>query len=478
VFTSTNPADDPNVSLSSMHDLCTNGLDSSPVNNCNIYAQKAYVWLTGGPASAALSDGIYVFAVLDPSGQGDPNECAAENLSDACNGGGGDVWSHRVFSISGGVITYPAAGFPGGHDYDGARHMVRLLPYDNTSNPGGEYVFSACSIGAVDPNGPAPVLDPSQCKYDNFKVREGCTEDCGGTPQDATLTTEVHLADHTVIDGSSTLYLSAFGTLSVHDKAIVTFGGGGSLPDGSSVVFYFFGNSSCTGTPLGGPDSHSISGASPASFDGGLPETISLPGSYGYKAFFYSGDLTLVTDAEGVCEPFSIAGQLGKTMGFWGNTNGVAYITGHGGYSGNATGIGRGSNIDTQQEALKVLPSTLNACGSGSPSIYTVGAATTTNPLKNCTLASGISLGAFNTNAGQILALHYNINLVPTFTGQSIGALGCSAYLTAGLTALNSVNDAFAAAVTLVDHSASGGSTTQSAIGAMNLLLNCLNRES
>jgi hypothetical protein len=45
------------------------------------------------------------------------------------------------------------------------------------------------------------------------------------------------------------------------------------------------------------------------------------------------------------------------------------------------------------------------------------------------------------------------------------------------LSASSKVTDVFNAAVGLINGSASGGTTTQSQLGAMNLLLNCLNRE-
>jgi hypothetical protein len=481
VFTSTNPSvDDPNTASSSIHDLCLNATDASPAIDCNIYTKKDYVWLSGGPGPSDLADGTYMFAVLVPGGQGGndaPNDCTESNLSDftpcsTTNTGAGDAWENRVFSVANGVITYPAAGYPGGHDFENG--MIRLMGYDNTTNPGGEYVMAVCNLADRDVNAEnGPGVVPDDCKYDNFKVLESCTEDCGGgTPQGASVVTEVHLANHTVIDGTNVAYLPAFGSISVHDKATVTTTGGADIPAGSTVDFYFFTNGTCSSDPADGPDSKAISGASPASVDNGLPQTIDALGSYSYKAFFYSGDLTAVTDAEGECEPFVVAAQLGKTMGFWGNKNGVAYITGHGGYSGNAVGIGRGSNIDTQNEAQKVLPLTLNACGKGSPFIYTVGAQTNNAA---CRLATGINVGTFNTNAAQLLALNYNVIFVPGFSGQTIGALGCTA--TSGLTSASTVNEVIANATALVDGSSTGGGTTQAALGAMNTLLGCLNRE-
>lgn len=62
--------------------------------------------------------------------------------------------------------------------------------------------------------------------------------------------------------------------------------------------------------------------------------------------------------------------QFGKTMGFWGNNNGLATILSEGGYAANPVNIGRGAIIDDQAESLKVLPSTLNACGMGTTTIF------------------------------------------------------------------------------------------------------------
>src|SRR5262249_36782291 len=58
---------------------CKNG---NPDINCNIYDGKKFVWMNGGPVAAALGDGTYFFAVLDPGGQADPNDGTPKNLSD------------------------------------------------------------------------------------------------------------------------------------------------------------------------------------------------------------------------------------------------------------------------------------------------------------------------------------------------------------------------------------------------------------
>ena len=130
---------------------CKNG---NPNNNCNIYDGKQYVWLNGGTSTAYVGDGTYFFAVLDPGGQADPNDQAPKNLSDDF-----DAYSNRTFSVSGGTVTYN-----GSHDFDS--NKIRLMPYANTTNPGGVYILAICSLADGYP------VDPSSCKYDAFKVQE------------------------------------------------------------------------------------------------------------------------------------------------------------------------------------------------------------------------------------------------------------------------------------------------------------------
>ena len=191
-------------------------------------------------------------------------------------------------------------------------------------------------------------------------------------------------------------------------------------------------------------------------------------GSYGFKATVAgNGNYVGATSA---CEPFRVV-VFGKTMGFWGNQNGIAWIESHGGYAANAVNIGRGAVIDSKAESLKVLPNTLNACGKGSTIIFSDQTAT-----KDCSLAKKVNMSSLNTFAGQTLALGYNIGLIQGYTGQTISGLGCTAYLTAGLTGSSTVQHAFAAAVSLINGSASGGTTTQTH-GEMNKLLGCLNHE-
>jgi hypothetical protein len=131
---------------------CQNG---NPNTNCNIYDGKQYVWLNGGPSVAYVGDGRYFFAVLDPGGQADPNDGAAKNLSDDF-----DAYTNRTFSVSGGTV-----GYSGSHDFDS--NKIRLMPYADTSNPGGVYILAVCSLADGYP------VNASDCKYDAFKIQQG-----------------------------------------------------------------------------------------------------------------------------------------------------------------------------------------------------------------------------------------------------------------------------------------------------------------
>jgi hypothetical protein len=128
---------------------CTNGAPDP--TNCNSYDGKQFAWLNAGPDGAALDDGTYYFAVLSPSGQQDPTDGTAQNLSDGANG---DVTT-RTFTVSGGVITYL-----GTHEYDATHNKIRLTPYDDTTNGGGVYVLAVCPTAGT----------AGSCKYDAFKV--------------------------------------------------------------------------------------------------------------------------------------------------------------------------------------------------------------------------------------------------------------------------------------------------------------------
>jgi hypothetical protein len=135
-------------------DHCENG---NPQVNCNLYDGKEFVWLNGGPAANGLGpDGQYFFAVLEPGGQPSPNDGGAKNLSDDF-----DAYTNRTFTVTGGEVS----AYAGTHDNQVP--FIRLFPYADTTNPGGVYIMAICSLGTGYP------VNPRDCKYDAFKVKEG-----------------------------------------------------------------------------------------------------------------------------------------------------------------------------------------------------------------------------------------------------------------------------------------------------------------
>jgi hypothetical protein len=131
---------------------CENG---NPGVNCNLYDGKEYVWLNGGPAANGLGpDGPYFFAVLEPGGQGNPNDGGSKNLS-------APPYTDRMFTVTDGEVS----GYGGPHNSDGP--LIRLFPYADTTNPGGVYIMAICSLARGYP------VNPKDCKYDAFKVRPG-----------------------------------------------------------------------------------------------------------------------------------------------------------------------------------------------------------------------------------------------------------------------------------------------------------------
>ena len=135
--------------------------------NCNNYESKNDVWINGGPAGgpAALTDGTYFFAVLEPGGQSNPNDGGKHVLSDtdpaggSGTTGGGDSYTERIFTVSGGdIIAYGGShascqsNTPGEtcspNDAPNRGLLINLMPYDDTSNRGGVYILAICKIPA------------------------------------------------------------------------------------------------------------------------------------------------------------------------------------------------------------------------------------------------------------------------------------------------------------------------------------------
>jgi hypothetical protein len=149
--------------------------DGTTVNG-NIYPSKDDVYLNGGPQNqnaAGLPDGPYYFQVTDPSGKVLLSEDDA-----VC----------RQLMVSGGRVAGPivnGCSHPAGsYDPGSGSTPVKLMPFADTPNNGGEYKAWLIRQG---PNTTIDSGDPKviyflqrDVKTDNFKVRESGG---GGEPE-------------------------------------------------------------------------------------------------------------------------------------------------------------------------------------------------------------------------------------------------------------------------------------------------------
>src|SRR5205085_12020433 len=110
----------------------------------------------------------------------DPYICRARN-ADGTDIPSGDDASSREFSVDGsGNLTNL-----GGHNdstLTNSQNSIQLFPYDDTTNNGGVYILAVCKIDGSQNTGriTVPTVNPSNCKYDAFKVMQGGGG--GGTP--------------------------------------------------------------------------------------------------------------------------------------------------------------------------------------------------------------------------------------------------------------------------------------------------------
>jgi hypothetical protein len=147
--------------------VCVNGPD--PSVNCNIYQQKEDVFLSGSPVQASLGAGTYYFAVVSPGGQPDPNPGAPDLLPS-------DAGIQREFSLDNAGTIFNL----GDHLLDS--NKLSVFPYNDTPNNGGVYILAVCKISSSQ-NTVAitlPTVDPEDCKYDAFKVKESSVPGASG----------------------------------------------------------------------------------------------------------------------------------------------------------------------------------------------------------------------------------------------------------------------------------------------------------
>ena len=174
-----------------------------------------------------------------------------------------------------------------------------------------------------------------------------------------------------------------------------------------------------------------------------------------------------MTQQEGATFEQCPGGTTGaKTIGYWRNRNGNAYLSSHTSFWPVTLGGTRFSiSVTVLTESNAILSGT--ACSS----FFTCNA-----------LAKGLHELTFEDLVAQTLALSYNVKASPTLQGTVFS--GCNEeYITgtaltglAGLSASSSVTEILDAANLLINTSKNGGTTTQAEAGAMTALLGeCIN---
>src|SRR4030066_231281 len=156
----------------------------------NIYTDKNHVYLSGGPHRPSgpglplSDDSIYVFQVTDPSGKVllscDPIQCRRVKINSngvisAVVSGSATPNSFICLKPGGNPNTpNPCQHFFVNCDAASGRISVRLMPYADTPNNGGEYkawMTPLCRYNPSDPHSYFGFIE-RYSKTDNFKVRQ------------------------------------------------------------------------------------------------------------------------------------------------------------------------------------------------------------------------------------------------------------------------------------------------------------------
>jgi hypothetical protein len=300
---------------------CLNGANPNGIN-CNAYDRKEHVYMSGGPnhPTNGLSDGSYFFAVLTPGSQlAGFLDGANGNLSDTTVGGTvgdngtGDLVGNRTFTITNHEITYDGSHEPG--TTNNGRAAIALFPFDDTDNHGGVYVLAICATTAT---------DPSQCKYDAFRIKQGDDPTPqfpfahGGKYYDANLNGqwdggEVGIANwqidyHDMISGTIATGPDGLFTLELipdtYDFVEKNATNETVLPNGGAIHAWFQ-----TGNTV---DQTSTTGGATATLNGDMTYSIAVDDNQNVYGLYFGN----------IC----IGAAGGHTIGFWSNKNGQSLI--------------------------------------------------------------------------------------------------------------------------------------------------------
>jgi hypothetical protein len=271
---------------------------------------------------------------------------------------------------------------------------------------------------------------------------------------DLDIVTYIHNAAHGVVTE-----VPVGGT--VHDTATFSGAVAGIAPDPDAVGFAWYTTIDCTGEGT-------LKSNTGEDEDSGDPRSEAVgplaSGAYSFRARFAGDDnYNAVPGSDVACEPLSVR-TFGKTQGFWGNRNGQALISAGFTYTLGSSPSGCYINV-TKTNSKTILPNTLNGV----------------SILQNCQTAGlrdpNISVGSINNLLSQTLALKLNIDFITGFSGQTLGAMGCTPVGT--LTSGSTVNAVLAYANELIGNLKLGGTVvTQQQVGDLNGLLGgCVNTE-
>jgi YHS domain-containing protein len=164
-------------STSLSDDTCVHGT----VINCNAYAAKTDVYVSGGPTAGGITTaGSYYFAILAPGSQnGGAADGAVGNLSSLASGcAAGDTAADRTFTVGFDLNGNPIiATNDGSHADDtnsAGKFVIQASDFCDTPNEGGVYILAICTSGSA---------DPADCKFDAFKAPDSdCVVDCEPDP--------------------------------------------------------------------------------------------------------------------------------------------------------------------------------------------------------------------------------------------------------------------------------------------------------
>lgn len=127
--------------------------------------------------------------------------------------------------------------------------------------------------------------------------------DGSSTTETSSITSTVKDAQDVVLDDAN----PGIAPVTAHDTAQITFSGGGTLPEGSHVQFFFYQSHDCSGDSVAS-DQFDVSDQSSVVNVDGTPFAQGPlgAGEYSFQANFTSGDEGAIDSATGDCEPFVV----------------------------------------------------------------------------------------------------------------------------------------------------------------------------